>query len=81
MQSPMVVEVYREQLAAILDWHRHEVPGYQWGVALHRRNESGADREVRAERHVLLHRQDREVDDARADRTARRRPPSAWRRC
>ena len=41
MQSPMVVEVYREQLAAILDWHRHEVPGFQWGVALHRRNERG----------------------------------------
>jgi len=41
MQSPMVVEVYREQLAAILDWHRHEVPGYRWGVALHRRNERG----------------------------------------
>jgi hypothetical protein len=37
----MVVEVYREQLAAILDWHRHEVPGFQWGVALHRRNERG----------------------------------------
>ena len=41
MQSPMVVEVYREQLAAILDWHRHEVPGFSWGVALHRRNERG----------------------------------------
>ncbi|MCU0621615.1 MAG: hypothetical protein MUC69_08940 [Gemmatimonadales bacterium] len=41
MQSPLVVEVYREQLAAILDWHRHEVPGFRWGVVLHKRNEHG----------------------------------------
>jgi hypothetical protein len=37
----MVVEVFREQLATILEWHRHEVPGFRWGVVLHRRNERG----------------------------------------
>ena len=44
MQSPMVVEVYREQLAAILEWHRHEVPGFRWGVVVHQRAERGRKR-------------------------------------
>ena len=35
MQSPMVVEVYREQLAAILDWHRHEVDDAKQRHAFH----------------------------------------------
>jgi hypothetical protein len=40
----MVTEVLREQLATILEWHRHAAPSFQWGVVLHRRSERGHGR-------------------------------------
>ena len=41
MRSPMVVDVFKEQLATIMEWHRRDLPSFKWGVVLHRRNERG----------------------------------------
>ena len=41
MRSPMVVDVFKEQLATIMEWHRRDCPAFKWGVVLHRRNERG----------------------------------------
>jgi hypothetical protein len=37
----MVVDVFKEQLATIMEWHRRDLPSFKWGVVLHRRNERG----------------------------------------
>lgn len=41
MQSPMVVDVFRDQLATIMEWHRRDIPAFRWGAVIHRRNERG----------------------------------------
>jgi len=41
MQSPLVVDALREQLLRVLEWYHHPLPGYGWGVVIHRRNERG----------------------------------------
>jgi len=41
MQSPMVVDVFRDQLATIMEWHRRDIPAFRWGTVVHRRNERG----------------------------------------
>ena len=41
MQSPMVVDVFKDQLATIMEWHRRDIPAFRWGAVIHRRNERG----------------------------------------
>src|SRR5688572_7933939 len=41
MPAPFVVDALRDQLLQVLDWYHEQRPGFQWGIAIHRRNERG----------------------------------------
>lgn len=41
MRSSLMVDVLRDQLLEVMQWHQIPRPSFQWGVVIHRRNERG----------------------------------------